>query len=71
MRYILKTPVCVFEIRKRDDLWELYANDECYGRSENPVALADNVASWATGCPEWDGAYILIDHGLGSWLRLP
>lgn len=71
MRYLLKTDICTFEIRHCGQYWELFADDECYGRSINPDSLADNVSNWATGHPEWDSAFLLVSGSLGDWLRLP
>lgn len=71
MKYVLETDICVFEIRKQGDRWLLFADNECYGEANDPASLADNVASWATGNPDWDTAFILVSGSLGDWQRIP
>ncbi|MBQ8087038.1 MAG: hypothetical protein IJ234_01275 [Clostridia bacterium] len=68
MKYILETPVCTWEIVRCGKYWELYSNDECYGRAEKPEGLAGNVASWATGNPDWDMLFLPVSESLGDWI---
>ena len=50
-----KSPIGSMYIRKNKlAKYDLIINDNVYGQYKSPVAAADDVYTFTTGCDEWD-----------------
>ena len=65
--------ICVMRIFLNGKDYSLEIGDTVYGTYSNPVLAADDVASFVTGCYEWDSIETHINNypkDLSEWERM-
>ena len=68
-----KSKVGLMRIYPSGSRYLLEINDVVYGSYQNPIAAADDVASFATGCYEWDSLETVINNypaDISEWDRM-